>query len=30
MESENIGISLTEFTEIDLNAMQEIADEIGL
>jgi len=29
MESENIGISLTEFTEIDLNAMQEIADEIG-
>lgn len=30
MECEKIGLSLNDFTEIALNAMKEIADEIGL
>ncbi len=30
MECEEIGISLQEFVEISLNAMKEIADQIGL
>ena len=30
MECEKLGLSLNEFTEIALNAMKEIADEIGL
>lgn len=30
MECEKIGLDLNEFTEISLNAMKEIADQIGL